>query len=493
MPAPLAVDVTTGVVVVVGGLSLRSPQRMRVSRLIVASGLAWLAGSLGDVTLFWYRGPLVHTLMAYPSGRLRTRLERGLTYLSYALALAWPLDRVAAITESWSLLVVLAACVRWLRGSPPARHGLLTALIACTVVMGSLGVGTVLVRQQASDEVPVSWAVDAAVVLATLLLVLDIRSGRAERLALTELSRDLARHEQTGPIATQLALALGDTSLRLYYWIPERGEYVDEQGRPVARPEALPGQEVTPLERHGRLVGAVVHDRSVVRDEGLLGSTTALAWLALANVQMQAEVRARAAEIAGSRQRIVAAERAERERLQGQLEQGAQRHLEQVATLLQNIACAEPRLVQQVAAARSALHDFANGVYPRTLTEHGLAPALQELVDVYPGLATLSADLNEVQATEVQEATAYFVGAEALSNATKYAQALHVSLAVRVVGEHLVLEVADDGIGGAVAQPGSGLQGLADRVEADGGKLEVESPPGAGTTVRVTIPLTGRL
>jgi signal transduction histidine kinase len=490
MPAPLAVDIATGLVVVASGLSLRDPQRVRMRRLVVATGLAWLAGSVSSVTLFWYRGPLVQAVMAYPSGRLRSRLEQGVTYASYALALAWPLDRIPAITGAWSLVVILAAGVRWLRGNPAARHGLLTALVAATIVPGALGVATLLIQDQASYELPLSWAVDAAMVMATALLALDLRSGRAEQLAVGELSRELAHQEETGPIATRLALALGDPSLRLYYWMPERGEYVDEQGRSVAQLEARPGQEVTPLDQHGRLVGAIVHDRSVVHDERFLDSATALARLALANVQMQAEIRARAAEIAGARQRILAAEGAERGRLHAQLEQGAQRHLEQVATLLQGIDHGEERLVKQLATARTALHDFANGVYPRTLTQHGLAAALQELAGTYPGSATLSADLDRSQATDAQEATAYFVSAEALSNITKYARAQQVSLTVRVVEGHLIVEVADDGVGGAAARPGSGLDGLADRVEAVGGRLDIDSPPGAGTSVRVTIPLT---
>jgi len=140
-----------------------------------------------------------------------------------------------------------------------------------------------------------------------------------------------------------------------------------------------------------------------------------------------------------------------------------------------------------VAVALEELRELTQGIRPAILVERGLAAALDDLTRRAALPARLAVVL-EGRLPERVEAAAYFVASEALANAAKHSHASEVHVAATRAGETLVLEVADDGIGGAGVGGGSGLRGLTDRVEALGGRLTVSSPPGRGTTVRAEIP-----
>jgi signal transduction histidine kinase len=141
----------------------------------------------------------------------------------------------------------------------------------------------------------------------------------------------------------------------------------------------------------------------------------------------------------------------------------------------------------ELAAARDELRELARGIHPRVLTEHGLGPALAALAERSPVPATVAAPGDRLPAAV--EAAAYFVCSEALANVAKYAQASRVRCELLVAGGRLTLTVTDDGVGGADPDRGSGLRGLADRVDALGGRLTVSSPAGEGTTVTADLPL----
>ena len=137
------------------------------------------------------------------------------------------------------------------------------------------------------------------------------------------------------------------------------------------------------------------------------------------------------------------------------------------------------------------LRELAAGIHPSILSDRGLAAAIEALANRSP----LPVELRELSLARLPapvEASAYFVVAEALTNAAKHARATRAEVAVRMEGGCVLLEVRDDGTGGADASAGSGLRGLADRVSALGGRLEVESPLGRGTTIRAQIGLGNR-
>ena len=209
--------------------------------------------------------------------------------------------------------------------------------------------------------------------------------------------------------------------------------------------------------------------------------------------------RARTDELRASRVRIVEAADAARRRIERDLHDGAQQRLVALGLdvrlarrrVVEDPAVAGPlldRLGEDLSAASAELRELARGIHPAVLTERGLAAAVGALASRAP-VPVEVVEVPDVRLTSSVEAAAYFTIAEALTNVAKYAQATHATVRVAQVDAELVVEVADDGVGGANAAHGSGLNGLADRVGACDGALTVKSPAGAGTTVRAVLPL----
>jgi signal transduction histidine kinase len=302
--------------------------------------------------------------------------------------------------------------------------------------------------------------------------------------------------ERSGTLRAELSRALGDPSLDISYWMPDRAAFVDAEGRTVSLPEPDTGRAVTMIERDGERIAALVHDTAVLEDPGLVEAVSVAAQLAASNAQLQAEVRARLAELVASRRRIVEAADEERRRLARRLHQGAERRLAELTPRLQSARdsalgdTTRERIVQaesQLAQTLEELGELAQGLHPRVLVESGLAGALDAVVERVPVPVELSVDATGLPAPV--EAAVYFVCSEAVANVVKYAAASRVRVAVAADEQRVTLRVEDDGIGGAALDAGSGLRGLADRVEALGGALSVDSPAGAGTRLAAEIPL----
>jgi PAS domain S-box-containing protein len=208
---------------------------------------------------------------------------------------------------------------------------------------------------------------------------------------------------------------------------------------------------------------------------------------------------ARTEELRASRARIVAAADAARRKIERDLHDGAQQRL---VTLALEVRMARARLAREpdsaapflerlgdeLSEASRELRELARGIHPAVLTEKGLSPAIETLAARAPVPVEVVA-LPEERLPPVAEATAYFTVSEALTNVAKYAHASHATVRLANEADALVVEVRDDGIGGASASTGSGLSGLADRVGACDGSLSVTSPPGEGTLVRAVLPL----
>src|SRR3954454_5597528 len=203
-------------------------------------------------------------------------------------------------------------------------------------------------------------------------------------------------------------------------------------------------------------------------------------------------------QLAASRARLVEAGDAERRRLERNLHDGAQQRLVALAldlrlvdaTLEKDPPTARKVLAgaqDQLAQGLDELRELARGIHPAVLTERGLGPALQALANRAPVPVELL-DLPEERLAGPVEAAAYYVVAESITNVAKYAQASHVSVSVRRTNGHATVTVADDGIGGADPTRGTGLRGLADRLEALDGRLDVRSPTARGTRISADIP-----
>ena len=302
-----------------------------------------------------------------------------------------------------------------------------------------------------------------------------------------------------GRLRDALAHALGDPSVSLAYWLPDRNTYVDEAGKPVELPAEGSSRAVALLQQDGEAIAAIVHDPALADEPGLLQAVSGATRLAVQNERLQAALRARLAEIGASRARIVEAADAERRRIERDLHDGTQQRLVSVSLALRlvgsqlapgsngEIGNTLTAASKELAAALAELRELARGIHPAILTEEGLGPALESLAE----RATVPVSLKTVPSVRLPapiEAAAYFVVSEALANMSKYAAATSATVSATLIQKRLIVDVADDGIGGADAARGSGLRGLADRLAALDGLIQVQSPPGRGTIVHAEIP-----
>ena len=518
----------------------------RVGPLMVAAGFALLLRQLRYshdpllFTVFYALGGLGyglvgHSVLAYPSGRVIDRYERALVKVGYATVLAFPLAVLLFLdstqpldefpTPRESLLLVAAAdglvgflqeafvvvfygilatalialiVRRLVRATPRARRILAPLLLAAIAIALRAVFECVFtfVDRPLAYEYLFWWQILAFIALPIAMLAGLLRA----RLARVHVGELVVHLEQTpvDGIRDELADALDDPTLELGLWLPERDEYVDTGGAALAVPEDGPKRAVTWIEHEGEPLAVLVHDPTLRDEPKLVEAVAAAARLALVNARLHAEVRAQLETVTESRARLVTAADEERRRIERDLHDGAQQRLVALALELRSAQRAlgeeaDPELDRLLAStadelqvAVDELRALAHGIHPGTLTQAGLASALEALAARMPLPVTVDA-LPERLPPEV-EVTAYFVASEALTNVAKHANASKAMVCARRENGILVIEVSDDGVGGATSSTGSGLHGLADRVEAHGGRLSIDSTRGSGTRVVGEIP-----
>jgi signal transduction histidine kinase len=475
---------------------------------------------------------LYHMLLAFPSGALRGPVERvlvGAMYLSAVVvhpvqvlfqdtaAAGFPENPVLISSEPdlastisrsrfWVGLVLLVGLAwilahRWREAGGAQRRALAPVLLSGGLVMGLLGAWYAAILGHL-DEGLVNRLEDARiVVLATVpfaFLAGLLRSRVAGAAAVSEVVARLGdpNVRRTG-ICHALADALDGTSLEIVYWVPERGEYVNEAGKRFELPPEGSHQAAVPLEVGDHPAVVLIHDGSREDERELVRAVSAAATLTLENERLAADLRAKVEQLNVSRARIVASGDAARRRLERDLHDGAQQRLVSLALslrLLRSRLDGDPNALRELEAARGELdraleelRELARGIHPSVLTDRGLGAALEGLAHRVP----LPVELVVTPGTRLPErveSASYFVVAEALTNVVKYARATHARVNVKRDDGRVLVEVSDDGVGGADPSTGSGLRGLLDRVSALGGGLEVESATGEGTTVRAEIP-----
>jgi signal transduction histidine kinase len=520
----------------------------RFGLLMTGVGIAWFLAGLTEsnnstvFTIGTYVEPLylvlvIQMVLSFPTGRLETFAQRATIAAGYldVLAVRLPFfllggditgdltgprpDNVFAIVDAPDLadvfdytatfvavVILVTTLVLLVRkrqaATVPQRRALAPMLwtgLALVVLLGIAFVIDVLGLPGEIGDVAGLLALISFAVLPFAFLAGLVRSRYSRAGAVGELIERLNNPEADRSLGLALADALGDRSLKLVYWRPSAGHYVTYDGRPVALPDAGSGRAVTEVEREGIRVGAIIHDASLADEPGLVRAVAASAALALENERLEAELRARLDELQTSRSRLVEVSMFERRRLERDLHDGAQQRL--VALSLQ-LGLAKRRLEEghdaaagamldaardELARALEELRELARGIHPAVLTDRGLEPALEALAERAP----LPVSLDQMPAERLPapvEAAAYFVVAEALTNVVKYADASTAAVRIRRNGSYAVVEVRDDGVGGADPAVGTGLRGLADRLAALDGRLEVHSPPGEGTTVRAEVP-----
>lgn len=520
----------------------------RFGPLMIVAGFALLLRQLRYshesvlFTVFFVIGELSYWVVAqavfsYPSGRITDRAEKTLIRVGYVVTLLFtvaillvydgsrtlrffdPTARDSLIVVAgnggaavllqklfvvvvWGVLaaVAIVLLVRKLVAATPRARRMLAPLLVAAVAVALRAVFesvfTFIPRPSTILYNYLFWWQIAAFMALPIALLVGFLRARLARASVGDLVLELEGTPPDG-IRDALARALDDPSLEVLYWFPERNGFVDEAGRDRALPTDG-SRAITRLEHEGKQLAVLVHDPSLLEEPKLVNAAGAAARLALENARLQAETRAQLEEVRQSRARIVKATDLERRRIERDIHDGAQQRL---VSLGLELRLAQRRLgqtpdpeldrlltaaVDELKVAVEELRELARGVHPAILTEDGLAAALESLISRQALPIELEADEGRLPAQV--EATAYFVACEALANTMKHAGASSAKVRARRRNGLLVIEVEDDGVGGAQAVNGSGLRGLADRVEALGGTLRVESPPGRGTRVVSEIP-----
>jgi signal transduction histidine kinase len=501
-----------------GLIAWRRRPDSRSGMLMAGTGFAFIAVQLlGQVegelastvrvlgTDWWIFFFVALILTLHTGGRMQSRLDR-LLVASYAvplgvaqvawmmfdpavggLLLAFPDPDVAHAIDRFQRGALACCCLatdvvvvaRWWRSTGPRRRALLPSLAGAFALLCN---AALLVNDLASGtrSQALLWLTACSFLTVPLAFLAGLLRSRLARGGLTDL---ILRLGSTRGAELQAALrrALGDPGLVLAF-----------EGAPAAGA----GRAVAPIERNGRRVAAIVYDVSLDDDPELVQAVASATAIALENERLHAESQQRLEEVRASRERIVAAGDAERRRLERNLHDGAQQRLVGIALqlrLLQNRLSGDDSVAELVTTASNELalslaelRELARGIHPAVL-EHGLPAALKSLAGRSPVPTTVSCDSRE-RLLEPVELAAYFVASEALANVAKYSKASHATVRLWRTGSVVTIEIADDGVGGADETLGSGLRGLADRVEALEGRLRVTSPRGGGTTVTAELP-----
>ena len=339
----------------------------------------------------------------------------------------------------------------------------------------------------------------ALCVLAAAAAVVAVAAQEGIGRLLRALAQALLRSERGGeePVREMLAERLGDRSLNIAYWLPDRGVFVDDRGHRVDLPGAGSGRAWTAVEREGTRVAAIVHDAELDATPELVHAAASAAALAIDNERLKVDLRARLEELRHSRRRIVEAADDARREIERNLHDGAQQQLVSLALDLRllrarlkhdpELAGTVEELADKLAAALAELRELARGIHPAVLSDHGLAPAIHVLVERVPIAVECELTIEERLPAPV-EAAAYFVVAEGLTNVIKYANATTAKVSVRRRRGEVEVEVSDNGVGGAQLDVGTGLRGLSDRLAALEGELALKSPLGEGTRLSAWIP-----
>jgi signal transduction histidine kinase len=494
--------------------------------------------TVGFALSYFYAPLFGHLILSYPTGRLATRLDRLFVGLLYVLAAlyalpyllffdpryphsryllecftgcALPVTHVAWYDISgfkdaidWLLLplalIFLALLVRKLvRASPGGRRIVLPLSIVAFFAAAQFVTRIALngTPDTSSTDTTWFWINELTEIAIPVSLGLGLLLGRGARSAVADLVVELER-TPPGSVREALARTLGDPSLELALWLPERKSYVDSQGQTLNLPPSRPDRAVTVLGPAHSPVAALLHDPALLERRGLLEAAGAAARLALENERLQAELRAQLVELRASRTRIVQAGDEERRRLERNLHDGAQQRLLSMGLALQLVRAqlgpetnGAVELISEaegeLRAALDELRDLAHGIHPAILTDQGLPAALRSLAERSKAPVTI-AGLPEERLGESIEAAAYFLVSESLANCTKYARASSVRVSITRRAGNAVIDIDDNGVGGADPADGTGLRGLSDRVQALDGTLRIASPLGGGTHIHAEIP-----
>jgi signal transduction histidine kinase len=480
--------------------------------------------------------PLVaHAALAYPAGRLDSRLDLGMVLFGYVGAglvlglfpalffnpgrqgcglcpanlalvrsepgLAGSLPRVGLFLGlAWAVGLAAAGAVRLARASPPLRRVIWPVLAPAGgyLLLAAADFAHSLPRGTLSND-PLDyrlWLGQAALlVLMAAGVAWAWMRDRRTRSAVVGLVMDATQSPPPGGLRDVLAAMLADPGLELAYQVGKPPRQVRADGQP-ADVEPGPGQQVTPLLRGGRTVAMLRHRAGLLDDPGLFSEVAAAARLGMENERLHAEVLAHLDDLRAAQARIVAAGDAERRRLERDLHDGAQQQLVALSLALrltrpQPNSTAAARLTgligqadRELRLAIGELRELAHGIYPAVLADEGLAAAVEVLTETSPVPLTIG-HLTQQRLPAPAEAAGYFLIAESTHLAAQ-AGATGVIVDNAHAGDRLIVQITADGSSGHELE--AGLTDVADRVGALGGKLHFGHIAGGTSIIRAEIP-----
>jgi signal transduction histidine kinase len=484
-------DLVVGMVLVAAGI-FAAQLSHGTGWLLMASGLAWWIGNVLPPAVFLHRGLIFHAVATYPGWRAsrKGRVMLAAGYLAVCLPVLASTDIGTAL---YGLTITTVGLIR-LGGvtGHTRKHRLFALYAALSLLIGSTGTAVFRIftgRIQFAE--PALLVYQASLVAAALLLAVGLRRPTTESIADLVVELDGTR---SATLRDTMARLLGDPLLEIGFGGVD-GRFVGPQGSPMDLDDVGIGRVATVVARERGGTAVIVHDEALAADGVLLEAVSTVARLWASNASLNAEARERLAELTTTRRRLLAAEEEVRRRLSRRLQDRTEHRLTSVEQTLMTISerpATEPSVlravdgaIDQLRLARQDLSSIVRGLHPWA-TDGDLSRALAALAARSP----IPVDVNITsEPMEPETASAiYYVCSEAITNALKHAEAHHVQIEVRSEGSGLTVMARDDGTGGADPARGTGLRGLADRVAALGGDLEVDSPRGKGTTLIGTLP-----
>jgi signal transduction histidine kinase len=547
----LVLFTSCGFAFLLGGLfiSLWHPNN-RIGRLMTAASFAWfsvnlncvdsnIAFTIGSFSYILYLAIIEHMFIVFPYGYLRSATDRALVIAIYcwclglnALAmLVWdsahydcfnggcprnlfeiypdPALNMAmgrVLCDGTCLLMagtLFLVAFRWRQATVATRR------IMTPVALGAIPVAaSTLIDQGIQYGTP--WPIDLwsqpgqwlllAVPVSILLGLLRLRLGHAALAELVVQLNTLPQGEPWEKLRQLLRKTMRDPTVDFGHRHSKDAPLINADGHVIDLAMARSTQGIQELEdADGTVHSVLLYDPILDQDPRLVRAVVEAVKYTVQNERLEAERQARLKEIQELTVRMVTAADTERRRIERNLHDGSQQTLLALEILLARChkkasdgdLSTLPELLSNASEMTSSvvdgLRDFCRGMHPTILSEAGLEAALESLQQRSPLDVSLDLLLPE-RLPALAETTAYFVASEALANATKHAHANVVTIRAAIEATELVVEIRDDGVGGATFHDGGGLQGLADRVAAVHGQFQVYSPAGDGTGMIVRIP-----
>jgi signal transduction histidine kinase len=458
VPLPL-LDLASGLVMASAAVVLALNGRPRSGIVVACAALAWFAGTVSEELVWAHRAVLATAVLGAPDARLTTRRSQ------LAVATAW-LCVLPAVPANYGVVVTAAAAAAARPRSLPV------------VAFAAAVVWVPFVRHLAPGATDATLAVyDVVITIPVLLLAFDaVRARRTVARTVVELS---AAGGITG-VERALGDAIGDPTLRLGRWSDTQQAFVDGSAVMLATPsrDLIP----VPIERDGAPFALLLHSTGTLADERLRDAVVQAARLGIENAELQRELETKAGAVRASRRRLVETATRQRALLARRLEAGPGRLLASLEPAVTDL----PTAAGLLAGVRGDFELLGRGLLPANVEAGDLRAALEDIARASALPVAVDADVRDVGRETA--AALYFVAAEAVANAARHAGATCARIVVSRDDERVVLEVSDDGSGGADPS-GRGLQGLRDRLEALGGGLAVISERELGTRLRAELPL----